>query len=75
MSINYNGKKFYNTTEVCKATGISQATFFRLLKQGITKTAMTREGRSGMFTEEEVRILKSIVKRMKLSTQIDLFVK
>jgi len=59
MPIEINGQRYYRTSEVCKEAGISRATLFRWLKEGILKKS--RRDRRGwrLFTEGEVKKLKA----------------
>jgi len=59
MTIEINGQRYYRTSEVCKETGISRATLFRWLKEGILK--QSRRDRRGwrLFTEDELKKLKA----------------
>lgn len=55
MPLTVGGKRYYRTAEVCRAVGISRATFFRWLKEGVFKEAEHRDRRGWrLFTEEEV---------------------
>ena len=65
MPITVGGKSYYRTAEVCRAVGISRATFFRWLKAGVFKEAEYRDRRGWrLFTEEEVARLRAEATRI-----------
>jgi len=72
MTINYGKEIFYNTKEVCEAVGVDRSTFFRWLKQGFIKNVKSKDVGS-MFTEKDLRKIKSVAQKKKLSRQLDLF--
>ena len=48
-------KKYYRTSEVCRAVGISKTTLFRWFKEGIYGEAKRRDIRGWrLFTKEEI---------------------
>jgi len=59
MPIEINGQIYYRTSEVCTEVGISRATLFRWLKEGLLKKS--RRDRRGwrLFTEDELKTLKT----------------
>jgi excisionase family DNA binding protein len=59
MTIEINGEKYYKTSEACKKAGISRATLFRWLKEGILDKY--RKDRRGwrIFTEEDLEKLRA----------------
>ena len=67
MPIEMNGRIFYRTTEACTKTGISRATLFRWLKQGILKR--THKDRRGwrLFTEDDLTRIRA--EAMKIEVQ------
>jgi len=70
MPINIENKTYYRTAEVCRAVGISKATFFRWLKQGICSEAKQRDMRGWrLFTEEEVSSLTEQANRISESDE------
>jgi predicted site-specific integrase-resolvase len=70
MPINIENKTYYRTAEVCRAVGISKATFFRWLKQGICSEAKQRDMRGWrLFTEEEVTSLTEQANRISENDQ------
>ncbi len=65
MPVTVGGKSYYRTAEVCRAAGISRATFFRWLKVGVFKEAEHRDRRGWrLFTAEEVDRLKTEATRI-----------
>lgn len=65
MPLTVGGKSYYRTAEVCRAVGISRATFFRWLKAGVFKEAKYRDRRGWrLFTEEEIARFKAEASRV-----------
>ena len=65
MPVTVGGKSYYRTAEICRAVGISRATFFRWLKTGVFKEAEYRDRRGWrLFTKEEVTRLKAEATRI-----------
>jgi len=59
LPIIIDGKKYYRTNEACKKAGISRATFFRWLNNGIIQDVSYRDRRGWrLFTEEDIKRLK-----------------
>ena len=58
MPIEINGKRYYRTTEVCNAVGISRATLFRWLREGLLE--MHRRDRRGwrLYSDDDIKKLK-----------------
>jgi len=72
MTINYGKEIFYNANEVCEAVGVDRSTLFRWFRQGFIENVKSKDVGS-MFTEKDLRIIKSVVQKKKLSKQLDLF--
>ena len=53
-------KTYYRTSEACKEAGISKATLFRWIKEGILKD-VGRKDRNGwrLFSEKDISIIRS----------------
>ena len=65
MPIEIDGQVYYRTSEACKKTGISRATLFRWLKEGILeKTYRDRRGWR-MFTDDDLNIVRAEANRVK----------
>jgi predicted site-specific integrase-resolvase len=65
MPVTIDGQNYYRTAEVCRIVGISRATLFRWLKEGIFKEAEHRDRRGWrLFTEDEVEKLKAEANRI-----------
>ena len=65
MPVTIDGQNYYRTAEVCRLVGISRATLFRWLKEGIFKEAEHRDRRGWrLFTEDEVDKLKTEANRI-----------
>lgn len=66
MPIKFDGKTYFRTSEVCRETGISRATLFRWLSQGIL-TRLLRDRRGWrLFTETDLHLLKAEVKKIEV---------
>lgn len=60
MPTQINGKIYYRTQETCEKSGISRATLFRWLKNGVIADTMHKDRRGWrLFTEEEIIKLTS----------------
>jgi predicted site-specific integrase-resolvase len=55
MPVKLNGQTYYRTSEACRKAGISKATFFRWLSEGILED-VTHKDRRGwrLFTERDI---------------------
>jgi phage antirepressor YoqD-like protein len=70
MPVTVNGQTYYRTAEVCRIVGISKTTFFRWLKEGISKEAEHRDRRGWrLFTEDELNRFKVEANRIIESDQ------
>lgn len=59
MAIRIEGKRFYRTNEACKKAGISRATFFRWLKEGVVGDVQQTDRRGWrLFSDEDIDRLK-----------------
>lgn len=67
MTIEINGQKYYKTSEACKKAGISRATLFRWLKEGILDKY--RKDRRGwrIFTEEDMEKIRAQAKKIEVN--------
>lgn len=54
MPLEINGQKYYRTSETCVATGVSRATLFRWLKQGILRRSHKDRRGWRLFTEDDL---------------------
>jgi predicted site-specific integrase-resolvase len=65
MPVIIDGQTYYRTAEVCRIVGISRATLFRWLKEGIFQEAEHRDRRGWrLFTEDEVEKLRAEANRI-----------
>jgi len=70
MSTRINGQTYYRTLEACKIAGISRATFFRWLKEGIVEDMASRDRRGWrLFTEEDIEKMRVEANRVHLDTR------
>ena len=61
-----DGKRYYETTEVCEKVGISRPTLFRWLRQGIlSKLHRDRRGWR-LFTEEDLSKIQAEAKKIEV---------
>lgn len=65
MPTEIGGQNYYRTLEACRQAGISQATFFRWLREGVIEDRAIRDRRGWrLFTKEDIEIIKSEVGRI-----------
>ena len=65
MPVTINGQTYYRTVEICRTVGISRATLFRWLKQGILSKAERRDRRGWrLFTRDEIDRLNEEVNQI-----------
>ena len=66
MPLKLDGKTYFRTAEACRETGISRATLFRWISQGVL-TQFLRDRRGWrLFTEHDLNIIKAEVKRIEV---------
>jgi predicted site-specific integrase-resolvase len=71
MPITVSGQTYYRTAEVCRIVGISRATLFRWLKDGIFREAEHRDRRGWrLFTENEIDQLKAEANQINKASQL-----
>ena len=59
MAITINSQTYYRTSEACQRAGISRATLFRWIKEGILKDTMHRDRKGWrLFTENDISRIK-----------------
>jgi len=59
MPIEINGQRYYRTSEACQKTGISRATLFRWLKEGILEKSHRDRRGWRMFTESDLNKIQA----------------
>ena len=65
MPTTISGQTYYRTLEACRLAGISQATFFRWLREGVIEDRASRDRRGWrLFTTDDIEIIKSEVGRI-----------
>lgn len=66
MPIRIKGQTYYRTSEACERAGISRATLFRWVKEGIFEDDAVRRDRKGwrLFSEDDIDRIKSEATRM-----------
>ncbi len=61
MAVTIDGKTYYRTQEACKKTGISRATIFRWIKNGIIKDVECKDRRGWrLFSEEDISNISKV---------------
>jgi excisionase family DNA binding protein len=66
MSTEINGRIYYRTQEACRLAGISRATFFRWIEEGIIEDMATRDRRGWrLFTDEDINRIRAEAGRIK----------
>ena len=64
MPVDINGQIYYRTSEACRKIGISRATLFRWLKEGIIEDTARKDRRGWrLFTERDIGRIKSEASR------------
>lgn len=60
-----NSQTYYRTLEACQRAGISKATLFRWLKEGVLQDVAHKDRRGWrLFTEDEVKRIKAEADRL-----------
>ena len=67
MPLEIKGQVYYKTSETCRKTGVSRATLFRWLKQGILK--QSRKDRRGwrLFTEGDLATIRAEAEKIEVN--------
>ena len=64
MPITINNKTYYRTSEVCQEAGLSRATLFRWLKEGVIEDAAHKDRRGWrLFTKKDISRIKNEANR------------
>ena len=70
MPVDINGQIYYRTSEACRKIGISRATLFRWLKEGVLEE-MHRDRRGWrMFTEDDLNKIRAEAKKISLEKNL-----
>ncbi len=69
MPIEIHGQIYYRTSEACKETGISRATLFRWLKEGILKESLRDRRGWRMFTEDDLSKIRAEATSIKVEAK------
>jgi DNA-binding transcriptional MerR regulator len=65
MPVKVNDQTYYRTAEVCRLTGISRNTLFRLFREGFSNEPEKRDWRGWrLFTESQIDEVKAKTSRM-----------
>jgi excisionase family DNA binding protein len=60
-----NSQTYYRTSEACQRAGISKATLFRWLKEGVLEDVARKDRRGWrLFTEDDVKRIKTEADRV-----------
>lgn len=63
MPVERKGKRYFRTRETCREAGISRATLFRWMNEGLIADAGLRDPNGWrLFTEEEIAAIRRKVK-------------
>jgi len=55
-----NGQSYYRTTEACETAGISKATLFRWLREGVIQDVAVKDRRGWrLFTEDDISRIRA----------------
>ena len=65
MAIRIDGETYYRTSEACRMAGISRATLFRWLREGILEDVARRDRKGWrLFTQDDINRIKSEATRV-----------
>lgn len=70
MPVEINGQNYYRTSEACRKTGISRATLFRWLKEGVIEELHKDRRGWRMFTEEDLSKIRAEAKQIKVEKNL-----
>jgi excisionase family DNA binding protein len=70
MPMEVGGCVYYRTSEACREIGISRATLFRWLKEGVIKELHRDRRGWRMFTEEDLEKIRTEAKQIKLEKNL-----
>jgi predicted site-specific integrase-resolvase len=60
MPVKLNGQTYYRTSEACRKAGISKATYFRWLSEGVIEDVAHKDRRGWrLFTDADVERIKT----------------
>ncbi len=67
MPVTIRGETYYRTSEACSRAGVSRATLFRWLKQGVL--SQSRKDRRGwrLFTESDLAAIRAEGERIEMN--------
>ena len=66
MPMEINGRMYYRTLEAYKKSGISRATLFRWLKEGILEKSHRDRRGWRLFTEDDLNKIQAEARRIKV---------
>jgi len=62
----YNNRKYYRTSEICKAAGVSRATLWRWIKAGVLVDSAKRDRRGWrLFTETDLKMIRDEAQKVR----------
>lgn len=67
MTVEIDGCKYYKTAEACQKTGISRATLFRWMKNGILDKYYTDRRGWRLFTEEDLDKIRAEAHKIRVN--------
>jgi DNA-binding transcriptional MerR regulator len=66
LSLVYNNRIYYRTSEICKAAGVSRTTLWRWIKAGVLVDSAKRDRRGWrLFSETDLKIIKDEAQRVR----------
>ena len=66
VSVVYENQRYYRTSEICKAAGVSRTTLWRWIKAGVLVDTAKRDRRGWrLFTETDLKTIKDEVQRVR----------
>ena len=66
MPVEIGGRIYYRTSEACREIGISRATLFRWLREGVIEELHKDRRGWRMFTEEDLGKIRAEAKQIKV---------
>ena len=66
MPVEIGGRIYHRTSEACREIGISRATLFRWLKEGVVKELHKDRRGWRIFTEEDLGKIRAEAKQIKV---------
>jgi predicted site-specific integrase-resolvase len=66
MPVVYNQQRYYRTSEICQAAGVSRTTLWRWVKAGVLDYTAKRDRRGWrLFTDADLKTIKDEAQRVR----------